>query len=76
MIRSEIMFRNESIFAGSFTETDVNDGTVTGSITATLDAGDDTFAADVVTSNYVSATTIPDGLNRRVHPYQRHRRSP
>ena len=51
---------------GSFTETDVNDGTVTGSITATLDAGhdafDDTFVADVVTSNYVSATTIPDGL--------------
>ena len=43
-------------------ETDANDGTVTGSITATLDAGDGTFVADVVTSNYVSATTIPDGL--------------
>ena len=59
---TDITFRDESIltYAGSFTETDVNDGTVTGSITATLSG--DTFAADVVTRNYVSATTIPDGL--------------
>ena len=56
----EVTFRDVSIFAGSFTETDANDGTVTGSITATLTG--DTFATDVVTSNYVSATTIPDGL--------------
>ena len=58
---TNIAFRNVSLaYAGTFTETDANDGTVTGSITATLSV--DTFVADVVTSNYVSATTIPDGL--------------
>ena len=44
----------------SFMETDANDGSVTGSITATLDG--DIFADDVVTRGHVTATNVPDGL--------------
>ena len=59
----EIDFRDVSslVYAGTFTESDLNDGTVTGSsITATLTG--DTFAAEVATDGSVTATNVPDGL--------------
>ena len=58
----EIDFEDASTltYAGRFTETSANNGTVTGSITATLSG--DTFHADVVASTYVTASNVPDSL--------------
>ena len=62
----EIYFRDAStlVYAGTFTESTVNDGSVTGSITATLVG--DTFAEQGVISNGTSvtatATNFPAGL--------------
>ncbi|MDE2732240.1 MAG: hypothetical protein OXI38_12685, partial [Bacteroidota bacterium] len=46
--------------AGTLTEAAANDGSVTGSITATL-AGD-TYTSTVVSASHVSATNVPAGL--------------
>ena len=48
------------VYAGSFTETAANNGAVDGSVTATLSG--DTFTADVVSGDHVSASNVPDGL--------------
>ena len=56
-----INFRDATItFAGTLTEAAANDGSVTGSITATLT--DDTFTPAVVSAPHVSVTNIPAGL--------------
>ena len=57
-----IDFDNPSSIAytGSFTEAAANDGSVTGTVTATLSG--DTFASDVVSANHVTASSVPTGL--------------
>ena len=57
-----IDFRDASTiaYAGGFTEAAANDGSVTGSVTATLTG--DTFTTDVVSGNHVSASGVPAGL--------------
>ena len=47
-------------WAGGFTESAANDGSVTGSVTATL--ANDTFVADVVSASRYSAVKVPAGL--------------
>ena len=47
-------------WAGGFTEAVANDGSVTGSVTATL--SNDRFAANAVSGNFVSAANVPAGL--------------
>ena len=61
-------------YAGSFSENAANDGSVTGSITATLSG--DTFAAasSGSTAAGVSATNVPPGLSAVLTTHQRHRR--
>ena len=48
-------------WAGGFTEAAANDGTVTGSVTATLTG--DTFTAGVATGENVTVTNVPSGLS-------------
>ena len=57
-----INFRDASTitWAGTLAEAAANDGSVTGSITATL-AGD-TYTSTVVSASHVSATNVPAGL--------------
>ena len=47
-------------YMGGFTEAVANDGSVTGSVTATLSG--DTFTATVVSGGHVTASNVPTGL--------------
>ena len=47
-------------YSGSFTEVAANDGSVTGSVTATITG--DTFASNVVSGNHVTVSNVPAGL--------------
>ncbi|PCJ32201.1 MAG: hypothetical protein COA99_16600, partial [Moraxellaceae bacterium] len=55
-------FNNATSLAhvGSFTESIVNDGSVSGSLVITL--SDDTFTADVISATHVQAFNLPSGL--------------
>ena len=44
-------------WTGGFVETAANDGTVTGTVTATL--SNDTFVSDVLTAGYLTARGVP-----------------
>ena len=67
-----VTFRDASSIAytGTLSEAAANDGSVAGSIVATLTG--DTFAATVVSGNHVRASNVPSGLTRELLPHQRH----
>ena len=61
-------------YSGTFTEDAANDGSVTGSVTATLSG--DTFASNVVSANHVHGHQRAGRPDRSAHTHQQHRGDP